>query len=73
MMCIRQILVRVGIPVGMAVVLSACGQKGQLVFPTEPASRNRATLFETLRPGAATQPSPAASAPAAPASTPASP
>ncbi|MEO8542731.1 MAG: lipoprotein [Betaproteobacteria bacterium] len=73
MLRIRQILVRVGIPVGVAVVLSACGQKGPLFFPTEPASQNRATLLETLRLGGTRQPAPAASAPSAAASTPSSP
>ncbi|MEO7941165.1 MAG: lipoprotein, partial [Burkholderiaceae bacterium] len=63
----------VGIPVGVAVVLSACGQKGQLYLPTEPASQNRATLLETLRPGDARQPASPASAPSAAASTPSSP
>ncbi|WP_137896875.1 lipoprotein, partial [Ramlibacter sp. 2FC] len=35
-----------------AVVLSGCGQKGPLYLPTEPAAAQRATLPQTLIPGA---------------------
>ncbi|MBX3586205.1 MAG: lipoprotein [Ramlibacter sp.] len=48
------------------VVLGACGQKGPLYLPTDPAAARRATLPETLAPGSRD----AAPAPAAPASTP---
>ncbi|OOG51515.1 lipoprotein [Polaromonas sp. C04] len=54
--------------------LSACGQKGALFLPTEPAAAQRATLIQTLRPGQPAQapaPAPAASAPASSASSPA--
>ncbi|QDL39617.1 hypothetical protein EUB48_03775 [Rhodoferax sediminis] len=54
--------------------LSACGQKGALFLPTEPAAAQRATLIQTLRPGPPAQaPAPvsAASAPASSASSPA--
>jgi predicted small lipoprotein YifL len=37
-----------------ALLLVGCGQKGPLFLPTEPAAANRATLPETLLPGALT-------------------
>lgn len=46
-------------------LLAACGQKGPLFIPTDPAARNRATLTETIRPAAATPPAgPASASPA---------
>jgi predicted small lipoprotein YifL len=32
------------------VILSACGQKGALYHPTEPAAANRATLPQAITP-----------------------
>jgi len=41
-------------------ILAACGQKGELYHPTEPAAAQRATLPQTLRPQwKTTQPEPA--------------
>ena len=46
---------------------TACGQKGPLYLPTEPAARDRATLPQTLRPGEdAAKPAQPATAPKAP-------
>ncbi|MEO7939992.1 MAG: lipoprotein [Burkholderiaceae bacterium] len=72
MLRIRQILVSAGTLAVVTVILTACGQKGALFIPTEPAAANRATLPQTLRLGT---PPPAASAlpPAVPASTPRTP
>jgi predicted small lipoprotein YifL len=49
--------------VGLAcvVLLTACGQKGALVLPKEPAAQNRATLPQVLNPA-----SPASSPASAP-------
>lgn len=45
-------------------ILAACGQKGPLFLPTEPAAAGRATLPQTLAPStAATVPTVPASAP----------
>jgi predicted small lipoprotein YifL len=50
-MSVRQILVSaIGLTL-IGVGLSACGQKGPLYLPTDPAARNRATLPQTLTPG----------------------
>jgi predicted small lipoprotein YifL len=38
------------------VLLAACGQRGPLYLPTEPAAANRATLPQILTPGTPTQP-----------------
>lgn len=38
--------------------LSACGQRGPLYLPTDPAAAGRATLPQVLIPGTATQPTP---------------
>jgi predicted small lipoprotein YifL len=46
---------------GCALVLAACGQKGPLMFPKEPAAQNRATLPQVLNPS-----SPASSPASAP-------
>ena len=47
------------------VALSACGQKGTLYLPIEPAAANRATLPQTLRPDSSgtIAPAPAVSSP----------
>jgi len=47
-------------------VLSGCGQKGQLYLPTDAAGAQRATLVETLTPAslAPTQTTPNTTAPA---------
>ena len=45
-------------------LLAACGQKGPLFIPTEPAAQNRATLSETIRPAATPAASPASAPPA---------
>jgi predicted small lipoprotein YifL len=70
MLNVRQILVSA---VGLALVgvgLIACGQKGDLVQPTDPAAKGRATLPGLLLPDAVTS-SPAAQPPAAASSAPA--
>jgi predicted small lipoprotein YifL len=55
-----------------AAALSACGQPGPLYLPTEPAAAGRATLPQSLIPGALA-PAPATTTPAsAPASAPVS-
>jgi len=57
-MSVRQILVSA---VGLALVgvgLSACGQKGSLYLPTDPAARDRATLPQVLIPGRSTTETP---------------
>ena len=73
MLRIRQILVRVVILAAGAVVLAACGQKGALFIPTEPAAAHRATLVQSLRPKFATPASAAASSPRPAASSPSAP
>ncbi|TAG27093.1 MAG: hypothetical protein EAZ37_06165 [Burkholderiales bacterium] len=57
----------VGLTCALALIfsLSACGQKGSLALPKEPAAQGRATLPQVLNPA-----SPAASPSAAPASAP---
>ncbi|TFY99010.1 LPS translocon maturation chaperone LptM [Ramlibacter humi] len=49
-------------------LLGACGQRGPLYLPKEPAAANRATLPQVLMPGTPTQPAqrpiPGASQPA---------
>ncbi len=45
-------LVKVAVVGVVAAGLSGCGQQGALYLPTEPAAARRATLPETLRPGA---------------------
>lgn len=58
---VRQILVSA---VGLALVgvgLSACGQKGPLYLPTDPAAKDRATLPQILVPGRSTTENPASS------------
>jgi predicted small lipoprotein YifL len=46
-------------------LLAACGQKGTLFLPTEPAAQGRATLPEIIRPATATPPASPSSAPSA--------
>ncbi|RYE42740.1 MAG: hypothetical protein EOP24_31355 [Hyphomicrobiales bacterium] len=69
-----QILVRTIALAASAAALAACGQRGPLFLPTEPAAAQRATLPQTLNPVPSTtqSPTPAASPAAAPASSPAS-
>lgn len=44
--------------------LAACGQKGDLFLPTDPAAANRATLPQVLNPTrSVTSPAPAAQTP----------
>ena len=64
MMRIRRILVSVFVLSVGAASLAACGQKGALMLPTEAAAAQRATLPQTLRPGATKPPAAGASAPA---------
>ena len=70
MLNFRQILLnaplrRLALAASVVAVMAACGQKGPLFVPTEPAAQNRATLSETIRPAAATLPTSPASAPPA--------
>lgn len=50
MLKLSQILVRPVIATTCMVILGACGQKGDLYHPTEPAAAKRATLPQTLTP-----------------------
>ena len=63
----RSILMSGYVLAASAVVLTACGQKGNLLLPTDPAAANRATLTEALVPdmeiGPAKAPAAATSAP----------
>ncbi len=70
MLNVCQILVsaslrRVALATSVVALLAACGQKGPLFLPTDPAAQGRATLTETIRPAAATAPASPASAPPA--------
>lgn len=61
---------RVALAASALLALSACGQKGPLYLPTEPASAQRATLLQTLRPGRSLEPTtPGTSATPAPAAS----
>ncbi len=60
---------RVALAASALLALSACGQKGPLYLPTEPASAQRATLLQTLRPGRSVEPTPGTSAMPAPAAS----
>ncbi|MEJ7686654.1 MAG: lipoprotein [Variovorax sp.] len=52
MLNVRQILVSaIGLAI-FGVCLTACGQKGSLYLPTDPAAKGRATLQDLLVPGA---------------------
>ena len=46
-------------------MLAACGQRGVLFLPSDPAAQGRATLPETIRPAALAPPGSPASAPPA--------
>jgi predicted small lipoprotein YifL len=70
MLKLRQILSR-GLWLAAVPVLSACGQKGGLYLPTEPAARGRATLPQTVFPGLRKSPAAGAAPAAAPAGAPA--
>lgn len=67
MLRIPQIVVRTIALGGIAAVLAACGQKGDLYLPTDPSGANRATLPQTLDPRGET---PEPSLPVAPAAAP---
>ncbi|WP_442874543.1 LPS translocon maturation chaperone LptM [Diaphorobacter sp. ED-3] len=62
----RQILVRTIVLAVSTAAFAACGQRGPLYLPTDPAAAQRATLPETLNPTASRAP---ASSPADSAST----
>ncbi|WP_287924126.1 lipoprotein [Diaphorobacter sp.] len=62
----RQILVRTIVLAVSTAAFAACGQRGPLYLPTDPAAAQRATLPETLNPAASRAP-----ASRAPASSPA--
>jgi hypothetical protein len=73
---VRGVNLRVAVATALCavVVLSACGQKGNLYLPNDPEFKQRATLPEIVRrqlPGATSAPAQAPS-PATPAATPAS-
>jgi predicted small lipoprotein YifL len=54
-------LSRRALPAAMALTaLAACGQKGDLFLPTDPAAANRATLPQVLSPVGVTSPAPPA-------------
>jgi len=50
-------------------MLAACGQRGPLYLPTDPAAAGRATLPEVLLPTTRTQPAPPLEGQVAPATT----
>ncbi|KAB0588766.1 LPS translocon maturation chaperone LptM [Comamonas kerstersii] len=54
-----QILVRCIALAACVAALSACGQRGPLYLPTEPAAQNRATLPESMTPSLPLQSEPA--------------
>ena len=51
---ISQIVCKAIVLAGGAAVLVACGQRGPLYLPQDPAAANRATLPETLDPRGST-------------------
>ncbi|QJW85904.1 hypothetical protein HK414_22845 [Ramlibacter terrae] len=56
---------RLALAAAVVAALAACGQKGPLFLPTDPAAAGRATLTETLSPSTSVSgPQSAASAPA---------
>jgi predicted small lipoprotein YifL len=78
MLNVRQILVSAIVLALVGVGLTACGQRGGLYLPTDPAAKGRATLPGLLLPDSASTggtgssaASPAAQAPAAASSAPA--
>ncbi|PWB17656.1 MULTISPECIES: lipoprotein [Comamonas] len=58
MWSIYQIVCRTIVLATGAALLAACGQRGPLYLPTEPAAANRATLPQTLDPSAPDRPEP---------------
>lgn len=50
----------------LLLIVAACGQKGPLTLPTEPAAQNRATLPQVLSPAAPPAATPASSPASAP-------
>jgi predicted small lipoprotein YifL len=56
---------RLALAASVVAMLAACGQRGPLFLPTDPAAADRATLTETIRPAAANIPAAPASAPPA--------
>ncbi len=48
---------RLAVATAGLMLLAACGQKGALFLPTEPAAQGRATLPQTLRPVMVSPPS----------------
>ena len=65
----RVVAGRVALAAPALLALSACGQKGPLYLPTEPAAAQRATLLQTLRPGRSIQTAPGTSTAPAPAAS----
>jgi len=51
MLKLHQILARGLVAIAAVPILSACGQKGVLYLPNDPAARGRATLPQTVVPG----------------------
>jgi len=62
MLMAPQILVRTFGLAACVAVLAACGQRGPLYLPTDPAAAQRASLPQTLLPGIAAPPASPASA-----------
>ncbi|NMM77355.1 hypothetical protein B2J86_14705 [Acidovorax sp. SRB_14] len=62
-----QILARSFALASSVALLGACGQRGPLFLPTEPAASQRATLPETLKPNSLRTPALAVPLPSAPA------
>ncbi|AVO43054.1 MAG: lipoprotein [Simplicispira suum] len=58
MLIARQILVRTLVLAASGAVLAACGQRGPLYLPSEPAASQRASLPQTLLPAAVSAPPP---------------
>ncbi|MBD9403610.1 lipoprotein [Comamonas sp. CMM02] len=54
MLNVYQILVRCIALAVCTAALSACGQRGDLYLPTEPAAQDRATLPDTVLPSMST-------------------
>jgi predicted small lipoprotein YifL len=80
MLNVRQILVSARAHTALMVCLAAsaaglaaCGQRGALYLPTDPAAAQRATLPQLLTPGGSNASDEAASKPAAASSAPTSP
>ncbi|MEP6790365.1 MAG: lipoprotein [Ramlibacter sp.] len=56
---------RLALAAGVVAALAACGQRGPLYLPSDPAATGRATLPEIIRPAAVHTPAAPASAPSA--------